>query len=839
MDGGEDVLFHGTFGNEDGVFVVVTAPGHEGHHQVLAQSQLAFVDAGTVSEDLALLEHLTGVAGGLLTKAGVLVGLVELQQVIGAHAALFLVQVAFVGDHDAVGVGVFHLAVGLGHDAGAGVAGHVDFHAGAHQGLFAAQQRHGLALHVGTHEGAVGVVVFQEGDERGRDGDHLAGRDVHEGHLVTGAHFHFALDAHGHELVQEVAVGVHAGVGLGHHLVAFAGSVQMHDLVSHAAIAHHAVRGLDETEVVDLGEGGQRHDQTDVGTFGRFDGADAAIVGGVHVAHFEAGALTGQTAGAQGRQTALVGHFGQGVGLVHELRQLGSTEELLEHRGHRLGIDQVVGHERGDFLDAHALLDGALHAHQTDAVLVLHQFAHQAHAAIAQMVDIVGRTVAVLQLHQHLDGGEDVVVGQGTGIFGVGQAQALVELVTAHRRQVIVIRAAEQVVEEAGGDLGGRRAGRTQTTVDLFLSLFLIGDAVLHQGVADGGRGVGALGVQHGDTLDAGFAHALQQAGSDLVGGFGQHFATAGSDDVFGQEHAVQGVGTHFDGLDARFTDLTPATLGDGLAGLDEHGAVLGGDVGVGVVLAVQGLFHFPHQGVVRLQQVVLAGVEVLQDVHLAHAHGLEQDGGGHLAATVDADIQDVLVVEVEVQPGATHGDDSAGVEHLAAGVGLAAVVFKDDAGRTLQLVDDDALGAVDDERALFRHQGQGAKVDALFLDVADGAVARGFIGVIDHQAHLDVHRGFVGQALGDALGLVVLGLADFVADEFQAGGLVEIFDGEDGVEHAFQTFLLISIGFGNAFLQELAVGVDLKIEEVRNGESNVDFAELFGKLAHAIPQGR
>ena len=345
--------------------------------------------------------------------------------------------------------------------------------------------------------------------------------------------------------------------------------------------------------------------------------------------------------------------------------------------------------------------------------------------------------------------------------------------------------------------------------------------------------------MQHGDTLDAGFAHALQQAGSDLVGGFGQHFATAGSDDVFGQEHAVQGVGTHFDGLDARFTNLTPATLGDGLAGLDEHGAVFGGDVGVGVVLAVQGLFHFPHQSVVRLQPVVIAGVEVLQDVHLAHAHGLEQDGGGHLAATVDADIQDVLVVEVEVQPGATHGDDSAGVEHLAAGVGLAAVVFKDDAGRTLQLVDDDALGAVDDERALFRHQGQGAKVDALFLDVADGAVARGFIGVIDHQAHLDVHRGFVGQALGDALGLVVLGLADFVADEFQAGGLVEIFDGEDGVEHAFQTFLLISIGFGNAFLQELAVGVDLKIEEVRNGESNVDFAELFGKLAHAIPQGR
>ena len=42
-------------------------------------------------------------------------------------------------------------------------------------------------------------------------------------------------------------------------------------------------------------------------------------------------------------------------------------------------------------------------------------------------------------------------------------------------------------------------------------------------------------------------------------------------------------------------------------------------------------------------------------------------------------------------------------------------------AGRAVQLADDDALGAVDDERAVVRHQRDVAEVDLLLLDVADG----------------------------------------------------------------------------------------------------------------------
>ena len=39
----------------------------------------------------------------------------------------------------------------------------------------------------------------------------------------------------------------------------------------------------------------------------------------------------------------------------------------------------------------HALLDRALHADQTDAVLVLEQLADRAHAAVAEVVDVVDR----------------------------------------------------------------------------------------------------------------------------------------------------------------------------------------------------------------------------------------------------------------------------------------------------------------------------------------------------------------------------------------------------------------------------------------------------------------
>ena len=78
------------------------------------------------------------------------------------------------------------------------------------------QQRHGLTLHVRAHQGAVRVVVFQEGDHRGRDGDdHACGRDVDVvDALARRLRVISSRLRHGDALVDEAAVLIERLVGL-------------------------------------------------------------------------------------------------------------------------------------------------------------------------------------------------------------------------------------------------------------------------------------------------------------------------------------------------------------------------------------------------------------------------------------------------------------------------------------------------------------------------------------------------------------------------------------------------------------------------------------------------
>ena len=202
------------------------------------------------------------------------------------------------------------------------------------------------------------------------------------------------------------------GVGLGDGVLRLLHRREVDDLLGDAAVLDLAVRALDEAVLVDAREGGERVDQADVRAFRRLDRADAAVVGRVHVAHLEAGALAGQTARPKRREAPLVGDLRERVGLVHELRQLRGAEELAHGGRRRLGVDQVLRHDVVDLDRRHALLDRALHAQQADAVLVLHQLADRAHAAVAEVVDVVDLALAVAQFDQRLDDREDVVLAQ-------------------------------------------------------------------------------------------------------------------------------------------------------------------------------------------------------------------------------------------------------------------------------------------------------------------------------------------------------------------------------------------------------------------------------------------
>jgi hypothetical protein len=76
-----------------------------------------------------------------------------------------------------------------------------------------------------------------------------------------------------------------------------------------------------------------------------------------------------------------------------------------------------------------------------------------------------------------------------------------------------------------------------------------------------------------------------------------------------------------------------------------------------------------------------------------------------------------------------------------------------------VQLADDDALGAVDDEGAVLGHQRNVAVENFLLLDVADGFRAGVRILVVNGQADGDLERRGVGHAALLALVHVVLQL--------------------------------------------------------------------------------
>ena len=184
----------------------------------------------------------------------------------------------------------------------AGIAGSLMLHTGTDNGSIGAQKRHSLTLHVGTHQRTVCVVVFQEGNKCGCNGNDLTGRNVHVVDLFGFNFQNFFLEAGGNTgrnkpvaLIQHfVCLGDDIFVlDIGRHIFHFIGNVFLSIFKLNLTIGC-----FNEAVFVDFSVAGQGVNQTDVGTFRRFDGAHSAVVRVVNVTHLEACALSGKTTGA-------------------------------------------------------------------------------------------------------------------------------------------------------------------------------------------------------------------------------------------------------------------------------------------------------------------------------------------------------------------------------------------------------------------------------------------------------------------------------------------------------------------------------------------------------------
>ena len=160
--------------------------------------------------------------------------------------------------------------------------------------------------------------------------------------------------------------------------------------------------------------------------------------------------------------------------------------------------------------------------------------------------------------------------------------------------------------------------------------------------------------------------------------------------------------------------------------------------------------------------------------------------------------------------PAALTVDEVAGVE--------------EDARRAVELRDDHALGAVDDEGAVVGHDRDLPEVDLLLLHVADRLRALRVVPGDQADRHLERRR--VGHAALQALLHVVLRLLERVADELERGGVVEVLDREDRVEDGLQAGVLALLRL-DARLQEALEGLLLDLDQVRDLEDLRDLREI------------
>src|SRR5882762_8561332 len=796
VDGGVVIVLHQLFADEDGVFEVVPAPGHEGHQHVAAEAEFPAVRAGTVGEHLRLFHAVAHASKWLLVDAGVLVGALELCERVNVRtnfAAEYAGVVAFDAHDDALGVDLVHDAVALAEHDRAGIAGGDALHAGADERRFAANQRHGLALHVGAHQGAVGVVVFEERDQAGGDGNELLRRDVDIVDFIAMLQHEVSGLAAVDEFRGDLQTLVERNVGLGDDVlvlfpcrkieaigfvddlaalqlivelfdaVAFddvpglelaVAGVDDVDVVNDASTLHTAIGRFDEAVIVDAGKAAERADQADVRTFRRFNRADAAVVRRVNVAHFETRALAREATGSKGRKTALVGDFAERVGLVHELAQLRASEEFADGRHDRLGVDQVVRHGRGHFLvHAHLFLDGAFHADQADAKLVFEKFTDRADAAVAEMVDVVHHANVLAQLEEILDGRNEVGGVQGAIVERGIEPHLDVELQAADAAEIVLARIEEHAAEEIGGRFERRGIAGAQLAIDFDQRFLGRADGILVERAGEHQADVVTLREEDVDFGDAALGKRLPEIGGQRLVGLEQDFAGLAIDDVGDAVSALE-VGKSRANLgDLGLDQFLEEGFGDALVRADDHFFRLGIADFVGQLAVHDTLRNVPEQFLVA-QGNPFHLVKGAEDFFIGlHAQRAQEDGAEELALAVNAHVENVLGVVLEFHPRAAVRND------LAEEVGAIVGAFEKDARRTMQLADDDALGAVDDEGAVIGHQRDVAVENFLLLDVANGFRAGVRVFIVYGETNSDLERGGIRHAALLALVHVVLQL--------------------------------------------------------------------------------
>ena len=221
----------------------------------------------------------------------------------------------------------------------------LSFHTGSYNRSFCSQKRHRLTLHVRSHQRTVGIVVLKERDQGCRHREHHLRRYVHVIKHLTLIFLGLFSVTTGYIFTDEMSFFIQRLIRLSHMVVILFIGSHVYNFVCYPWIlgirlVDLSVRSLDKSIFIDPCIGSKGVDQTDVRSLRSLDRTHSSVMGVVDISNLKSGTVTGQTAGTQCGKTSLMSQLAQRVVLIHELRQLGRSEELFHSSCYRLDVDQ-------------------------------------------------------------------------------------------------------------------------------------------------------------------------------------------------------------------------------------------------------------------------------------------------------------------------------------------------------------------------------------------------------------------------------------------------------------------------------------------------------------------
>jgi hypothetical protein len=188
---------------------------------------------------------------------------------------------------------------------------------------------------------------------------------------------------------------------------------------------------------------------------------------------------------------------------------------------------------------AHPLADIARHTGQPHGEEIRQEFAHRPRPSVAEMVDIIDKSVTVAKVNKILDDGDKILVVERGAVEGNIETQPLIDHVAADLAQIVSFGIEKELFQERFGHLHCRRFARTHQGINLRQRFLAIGGDVLGQSIDDDVCLAVLVDFDHLDLFAFQFRQLVQMFLGDHFAGPDDNFPRFLVDDVFGDEMAL------------------------------------------------------------------------------------------------------------------------------------------------------------------------------------------------------------------------------------------------------------------------------------------------------------